>query len=110
MQATPATWRMLLESGWTGFAGLKILCGGEALSRELANQLLTVGAEVWNLYGPTETTIWSAIHKVDRRERAVTIGKPIANTICYLLDAVGQLVPVGMPGELFIGGDGVARG
>src|SRR5262249_30910160 len=110
MQATPATWRMLLESGWRGFPGLKILCGGEALSRELANQLLTIGDEAWNLYGPTETTIWSAIHKVDRRESAVPIGKPIANTTCYLLDAVRQLVPVGMPGELFIGGDGVARG
>ncbi len=110
MQATPATWRMLLESGWAGFAGLKILCGGEALSRELANRLLTVGGEVWNLYGPTETTIWSAIHKVDRRESAVPIGRPIANTTCYLLDAVGQPVPVGTPGELFIGGDGVARG
>jgi len=110
MQATPATWRMLLESGWTGFGGLKILCGGEALSRELANRLLTVGNEVWNLYGPTETTIWSAVHKVDSRESAVPIGRPIANTTCYLLDAVGQPVPVGTPGELFIGGDGVARG
>ncbi|MGF7179802.1 non-ribosomal peptide synthetase [Tunturiibacter psychrotolerans] len=110
MQATPATWRMLLESGWTGFDGLKILCGGEALSRELANRLLTVGGEVWNLYGPTETTIWSAVHKVDNRESAVPIGRPIANTACYLLDAVGQPVPVGTPGELFIGGDGVARG
>jgi amino acid adenylation domain-containing protein len=110
MQATPATWRMLLESGWTGFPGLKILCGGEVLSRELANQLLTIGDEVWNLYGPTETTIWSAIHKVDRRESAVPLGRPIANTTCYLLDAVGQPVPVGTPGELFIGGDGVARG
>ena len=110
MQATPATWRMLLESGWTGSAGLKILCGGEALSRELANRLLTIGDEVWNLYGPTETTIWSAIHKVDCREGAVPIGRSIANTSCYLLDAVGQLVPVGTPGELFIGGNGVARG
>jgi amino acid adenylation domain-containing protein len=110
VQATPATWRMLLESGWTGSAGLKILCGGEALSRELANRLLTVGDEVWNLYGPTETTIWSAVHKVDSRESAVPIGRPIANTTCYLLDAVGQPVPVGTPGELFIGGDGVARG
>ena len=110
MQATPVTWRMLLESGWTGFAGLKILCGGEALSRELANRLLTFSGEVWNLYGPTETTIWSAIHRVDRRESAVPIGKPIANTTCYLLDSVGQPVPAGTPGELFIGGDGVARG
>ena len=110
MQATPATWRMLLESGWTGFPGLTILCGGEALSRELANQLLPIGNEVWNLYGPTETTIWSTIHKVDRRESAVPIGRPIANTTCYLLDAAGQMVPVGTPGELFIGGDGVARG
>jgi amino acid adenylation domain-containing protein len=110
MQATPATWRMLVESGWTGFAGLKILCGGEALSRELANRLLTAGDEVWNLYGPTETTIWSAIHKVDHRESAVPIGRPIANTTCCLLDAARQPVPAGTPGELYIGGDGVARG
>ena len=110
MQATPATWRMLVESGWTGFAGLKILCGGEALSRELANRLLTTGHEVWNLYGPTETTVWSAIHKVDHRESAVPIGRPIANTTCCLLDAARQPVPTGTPGELYIGGDGVARG
>jgi thioesterase domain-containing protein/acyl carrier protein len=110
MQATPATWRMLLESGWTGLPGLKILCGGEALSRKLANQLLTAGDEVWNLYGPTETTIWSTIHKVDRRENAVPIGRPIANTTCYLLDAARQPVPAGAPGEVYIGGDGLARG
>lgn len=110
MQATPATWRMLLESGWTGLPGLKILCGGEALPRKLANQLHTAGDEVWNLYGPTETTIWSTIHKVDRRENAVPIGRPIANTTCYLLDAARQPVPAGAPGELYIGGDGLARG
>lgn len=110
MQATPATWRMLFESGWTGSSGLKILCGGEALPRELANRLLAAGDEVWNLYGPTETTIWSAIHKVDHRETAVPIGRPIANTTCYLLDAARRPVPVGTPGELYIGGDGLALG
>lgn len=110
MQATPATWRMLLESGWSGLRGLKILCGGEALSRELANRLLNASDEVWNLYGPTETTIWSAIYKVERPDAEVAIGRPIANTSCYLLDAARQPVPAGMPGELYIGGDGVARG
>lgn len=110
MQATPATWRMLLEAGWRGLPGLKILCGGEALSRELANRLLAAGDEVWNLYGPTETTIWSMIHKLDTRETSVPIGRPIANTNCYVLDSARQPVPAGVPGELYIGGDGLARG
>ena len=110
MQATPVTWRLLLESGWAGTPGLKILCGGEAVPRELANRLLTAGAGVWNLYGPTETTIWSAVHRIDSRPGSVPIGKPIANTQVYILDDRDQLVPRGVPGELYIGGDGLARG
>jgi amino acid adenylation domain-containing protein len=111
MQATPATWRLLLESGWAGSAQLKIFCGGEALDRDLANQLLKKGAALWNLYGPTETTIWSASHRVEcESSGAVPIGRPIANTQIYLLDRNLQPVPVGVPGELHIGGDGLACG
>jgi len=109
MQATPATWRLLLESGWKGDGRLKILCGGEALSRELAEALLSRGSEVWNVYGPTETTIWSSVWRVEP-QRPVTIGRPIANTRMYVLDAGRRLQPVGIPGELYIGGDGLARG
>ncbi|WP_445246414.1 amino acid adenylation domain-containing protein, partial [Microcoleus sp. OTE_8_concoct_300] len=110
MQATPATWRLLLAVGWSGSHQMKILCGGEALSRELANQLLEKGASLWNLYGPTETTIWSTIYKVDNTDGTVDLGRPIANTQIYLLDEHLQPVPVGVPGELYIGGAGLARG
>jgi len=110
MQATPATWRLLVESGWRPPPALKLFCGGEALSRDLADRLLENGASVWNLYGPTETTIWSTIHRVEPGRGAVTIGRPIANTQIYILDRQMQLAPIGVPGELCIGGDGLARG
>jgi amino acid adenylation domain-containing protein len=110
MQATPATWRLLLEAGWPGNQQLNILCGGEALPRELAEQLLDRGSALWNLYGPTETTIWSAVLKVESGEGPVAIGPPIANTEIYLLDRHLQPVAVGVPGELYIGGTGLARG
>ncbi|HIK07101.1 MAG TPA: amino acid adenylation domain-containing protein [Trichormus sp. M33_DOE_039] len=109
MQATPATWRLLITHGWTGKADLKILCGGEALDKSLAQQLLSSGQEVWNLYGPTETTIWSAAQKLSH-DQPVSIGRPIANTQFYILDQHLQPVPIGVPGELYIGGAGVARG
>ncbi|UKP00593.1 non-ribosomal peptide synthetase [Nostoc sp. UHCC 0870] len=109
MQATPATWRLLLASGWEGKQDLKILCGGEALDHTLAQQLLSCTQEVWNLYGPTETTIWSAAQKLSIDE-PVTIGHPIANTQFYVLDEHLQQVPIGVPGELYISGAGVARG
>ncbi|MFK4189532.1 amino acid adenylation domain-containing protein [Streptomyces sparsogenes] len=109
MQATPATWRMLLTAGWTGHPGLKALCGGEALPSDLAGELLARAGELWNLYGPTETTIWSTACRVERGDR-VTIGRPLANTRCYVLDRFGEPVPPGKPGELYIGGDGVADG
>ncbi|MDB6122829.1 MAG: Acyl carrier protein [Pedosphaera sp.] len=109
MQATPTTWRLLLESGWGGNPRLKILCGGEAWSEELAQQLLERCGSVWNMYGPTETTIWSAVSKVEH-EQGIFIGRPIANTQFYVVDKNLQLVPVGVPGELCIGGDGLARG
>jgi amino acid adenylation domain-containing protein len=109
MQATPATWQLLLSANWEGKAGLKILCGGEPLPRELADRLLATGAELWNMYGPTETTIWSSVARV-RAEGPVTIGKPIGNTQMYIVDEQMRPVPVGAPGELCIGGDGVAKG
>ncbi len=111
MQATPATWRMLFEAGWEASAGLKILCGGEALPRSLAERLTAGGAEVWNLYGPTETTIWSMRHRLKPSGSGpVPIGRPIANTTLYLLDEHCRPVPAGIAGELYIGGDGLARG
>ncbi len=110
MQATPITWRMLLAAGWQGNPDLKILCGGEALPLDLAHQLLSRAASLWNLYGPTETTIWSTLCKIEPGDDVVSIGRPIANTQIYLLDTHLQLVPVGVSGELFIGGDGLARG
>ncbi len=110
MQATPATWRSLIDAGWTGSSRLKVLCGGEAMLPDLAKQLLPRCAELWNMYGPTETTVWSTIHRVTSAEAPISIGHPIANTQVYVLDAHGNLVPPGNVGELYIGGDGLARG
>ncbi len=110
MQATPVTWKLLLEAGWDGNPRLKVLCGGEAFPRELANELVKRANSVWNMYGPTETTIWSATGEVKAGEGPVVIGPPIDNTQFYVLEANGQLVPIGVPGELYIGGDGLARG
>jgi amino acid adenylation domain-containing protein len=110
MQATPATWRLLLQARWEAESQLKVLCGGEAWGRDLAAQLLRDGASVWNMYGPTETTIWSTIAKVEQGEGPPPIGRPIANTQIYVLDAELNPVPIGAPGELYVGGDGLARG
>jgi amino acid adenylation domain-containing protein len=110
LQATPATWRLLLAANWSGTPGLKMLCGGEALPRELAEHLLARGGELWNMYGPTETTVWSAVSRVLTAASDICIGAPIANTEFYVLDAQQQPVPIGVPGELYIGGDGLARG
>lgn len=109
MQGTPATWRLLIESGWRGDRKLKVFCGGETLKRTLADELLTRAGEVWNFYGPTETTIWSTCWKV-APEEPIAIGRPLANTRLYLLHPFGQPVPVGTVGELYLGGDGLARG
>ncbi|MEG4044871.1 amino acid adenylation domain-containing protein [Microcoleus sp. Pol17_C1] len=110
MQATPASWKMLLAAGWQGNNQLKILCGGEPLPRQIANQLLLRGASVWNLYGPTETTIWSTLYQVDCKYESVSIGRPIANTQIFILDRYLMPVPVGVFGELHIGGAGLSRG
>ena len=108
MQATPTTWRMLLNAGWKGNRRLKVLCGGEPLSSSLAAELLGSCGELWNMYGPTETTVWSTICRLERGQ-PVTIGRPIANTQIYLVDDRLEPVPIGVPAELLIGGEGIAR-
>ncbi|QUE50587.1 amino acid adenylation domain-containing protein [Luteolibacter ambystomatis] len=110
LQATPSTWRMLIDAGWKGSPTLKILCGGEALDPTLARQLHMLGSEVWNLYGPTETTVWSTLWKVAPEADKITIGRPIANTVLHVLDGAGKPMPPGVPGGLFIGGAGLAEG
>jgi len=110
MQATPVTWKLLLEAGWVGAPRLKVLCGGEAFPRELANDLAKHAISVWNMYGPTESTIWSAADEVKAGDGPIPIGLPIDNTEFYVIDANGQLAPIGVAGELHIGGDGLARG
>jgi amino acid adenylation domain-containing protein len=109
MQATPTTWRMLHIAGWKNEQGLKILCGGEAFPKDLAKELLKISSDVWNMYGPTETTVWSACHKLTSAEN-ILIGRPIGNTQIYILDSNLKTVLTGVPGELYIGGDGVTRG
>lgn len=113
VQATPATWQMLFAGGWDGNPSLKVLCGGEALPAQLGRRLLESCQEVWNLYGPTETTIWSTTKELqadDMEVSAVPIGQPIQNTQTYVLDPALELTPIGVPGELWIGGAGLARG
>ncbi|WP_345516430.1 amino acid adenylation domain-containing protein, partial [Phytohabitans houttuyneae] len=109
MQATPATWQMLVDDGWAGAPALRVLCGGEALPATLAEALLARSGGVWNMYGPTETTIWSTCQPLEHGG-PILLGTPIANTQVYVLDAHLKPVPAGVAGELFIGGDGVARG
>jgi amino acid adenylation domain-containing protein len=109
LQTTPATWWILLAAQWTDMPELKILCGGEALPRDLADALLARSSSVWNMYGPTETTVWSSASRVEPGSGAPTIGRPIANTTFHVLDRAGQLCPIGVQGELHIGGEGVAR-
>ncbi|WP_194972390.1 non-ribosomal peptide synthetase [Aquiflexum lacus] len=108
MQATPSGWQLLLESGWKNPTGIKMLVGGEALKEDTKNALSSLGT-LWNLYGPTETTIWSSLKKMDPTQK-VNIGKPIANTSIYIFGSGDQPNPIGIPGELCIGGDGVGRG
>ena len=109
IHATPATWRMLVESGWSGAPRLKAMSGGEALPPTLAAELLARCAELWDLYGPTETTISSTAAPV-RAGVPITLGNLIANTRFYLLDRYLMPVPIGVPGELYIAGAGLARG
>ena len=110
MQATPTTWRLLIEAGWQGSREFKVLCGGESLPRDLGRMLLQRCGELWNLYGPTETAIWSTLFRVVDGNAPVLIGRPIANTRIYVLDRSGRPLPTGIPGEICIAGAGVARG
>ncbi|MGQ7947205.1 non-ribosomal peptide synthetase [Flavobacterium sp. WC2509] len=110
LQATPTTWLMLLDSGWSKPLPLKALCGGEAMPTDLAKELLNKCETLWNVYGPTETTVWSTIKQIKADDPLITIGKPIANTQIYIIDDQGQVVAPGKIGEIIIGGDGVANG
>src|SRR3989454_1054207 len=109
MQATPATWWLMIEAGWKGESRLKALSGGEALSPQLADGLVRRCAELWNMYGPTETTVWSSCSRINSIDD-IHIGRPIANTELFVLDSYLEPVPIGVAGELFIGGDGLSHG
>ena len=109
MQATPATWKLMLAAGWRGSPSLRVLCGGEGLPSSLAVSLIDRTAELWNMYGPTETTVWSTVDRVEKGA-PILIGRPIANTTLYVLGERQELLPIGVPGELYIGGAGVAAG
>ncbi len=111
VQTTPSVWQLLLEAGFSGKEGLKILCGGEALSADLAAKLTKTGCDVWNMYGPTETTIWSSLCKLEPGlQVAPPIGMPINNTGLHILDEDQQPVITGEEGLLWISGDGLAEG
>jgi amino acid adenylation domain-containing protein len=110
MQATPVTWRLLIEAGWSGSDRLTIFCGGEALTQPLAAALIQRSRALWNMYGPTETTIWSSCEQITSSESFAPLGRPIANTTLYVLDERKRLAPTGVHGELYIGGDGLAKG
>src|SRR4029079_17428915 len=113
LQASPTSWRLMLESGWEGKADLKALCGGEAMPLDLTKALVDRVEALWNVYGPTETTIWSAAHRVTPADLAgapMPVGRLIANTRVYVVHPGGTIAPVGAPGELLIAGDGVSLG
>ncbi|MCC5869622.1 MAG: amino acid adenylation domain-containing protein [Gammaproteobacteria bacterium] len=111
MQATPSTWRMLIESGWPGRPGLRMFVGGEPLSPALARELKARTKEIWNMYGPTETTVWSTCWKLPPGEiERISLGQPVANTRVHVLDRSFRRCPVGAAGEICIGGAGLANG
>lgn len=109
LQATPTLWQMLVEAGLSR-SSLRMLCGGEPLPKALASSLLGLGAELWNMYGPTETTIWSSVQRIEDGEKPITIGHPIANTQLLILDKANRVAAIGVTGELHIGGEGLANG
>ncbi|MFE2031616.1 amino acid adenylation domain-containing protein, partial [Streptomyces hygroscopicus] len=110
MQATPSLWQTLIDDHPDTVRAVKVLVGGEALPSQLAQQLLESSGSVTNLYGPTETTIWSAANTLISLADAPSIGRPIPNSQVYVLDGHLQVVPVGVVGELYVAGAGVARG
>ena len=109
-QATPSTYRMLIDSGWNYQLPVRLLCGGEALSKDLATMLLERSIELWNVYGPTETTVWCTLRRISAAEDLITIGNPIDNTTVYILDDQMNPLPAGVKGEIYIGGAGVGLG
>lgn len=109
IQATPSFYQMLFNAGWEGEKDLKVLCGGDLLSKSLAKNLLLTCSELWNMYGPTETTIWSSVKKIESPLEASNIGKPIHNTQFYILDKYKKILPIGIIGDIYIGGDGLAQ-
>src|ERR1019366_164594 len=109
MQGTPATWRLMVSAGFAAREGLTMLCGGEALPRGLAAELSRASGALWNVYGPTETTIWSLVSRVPS-SGVIPIGRAIGNTQAYVLDGQQEPLPAGVEGELYVGGAGVARG
>ncbi|NQY62232.1 MAG: amino acid adenylation domain-containing protein [Alteromonadaceae bacterium] len=109
MQMTPSAWSALFRMDWHNEQGIRILCGGEALSLNLKEQFKRTGSDVWNMYGPTETTIWSTVKKLDYTA-SLSIGTPIANTQVAILNSTGQPCPIGVPGLIHIGGAGVTQG
>lgn len=114
LQATPTTWRMLVSSGWSAPENFRAFCGGEKLSRDLAKDLLDQKIELWNLYGPTEATVWTSAYQVtpavNNQLPSVFLGRPLANTQLHVLDDTGRPLPIGAYGELWISGEGLARG
>ncbi len=110
MAATATTWQLLVDAGWKGSTTLKIEAGGEALPRALAEELRSRCGSLWNVYGPTETTVWSSVLELQPGEGSPPIGGPLWNTTFYVLDPSRQPLPIGVPGELYIGGDGLAPG
>jgi acyl-coenzyme A synthetase/AMP-(fatty) acid ligase len=110
MQATPVTWRLLMDAGWRGGKGFRALCGGEAMPVDVAEGLLERTGELWNMYGPTETTVWSACWRVEKPRDGILVGRPILNTTIRVLDEGLRPCPVGVAGEIYIGGEGVAVG
>ncbi|MGQ9424676.1 amino acid adenylation domain-containing protein [Gilvimarinus sp. F26214L] len=112
MLATPTTWRLLLAAGWFPGEHFKVLCGGEAFPPDLAGELLETAGEVWNVYGPTESTVIASAHRIVAEDLsgAIPIGRPVENVRCYVLDAQGHRLPIGVPGELYVGGWGLANG
>ncbi len=109
LQATTATWQLLLDSPWPGREGLTALCGGDILTRTMADQILDRVGSLWNMYGPTETTVWCMGSRILKNGAPITIGEPIGNMRVYILDRYLQPVPIGVIGELHIGGEGLAR-
>ena len=110
LQATPSFYQLLFNAGWNGYRKLKVLCGGDLLSEDLAEQLLESCGQLWNMYGPTETTIWSSVKQITLAKESSNIGSPIANTQLYILDENKQILSINSNGILYIAGDGLAKG